>query len=98
MIETIVAINANNVAVTIDTNVSLAICFSIRFWLSTFPINIDAKPKRIVKIKEKIVVNNSANSHSTANENLRVKIHASSSGNPKKHKKSQIEYFPVFAF
>ena len=54
------AIKDKIVEETIDTNVSLATCFSILFWLSILLIIIVAKPNSTVKTKEKTVVSSSA--------------------------------------
>ena len=97
-IDIIVAIRESTVADIIETKVSSMIFFSIRFALSLFPINIVANPNRIVKIREKTVVNVSATVSCKLIRRAKIKIADKIIGKSKKHNKSQKEIFLLLSF
>jgi hypothetical protein len=97
-IERTTEIRDNNVADTIEINVSSTTRFSMLFLLSIFPTRIAANPNSIVNTSEKTVVSIPASSTSIADSKPKTIIAASPIGINMKHIKSQGENLLVLAF
>ena len=95
----IITENSDSILVVIiDTNVSVATCFSILFELLSLPTKIETNPNKIVNTNENMVVKTPASISLTMLLNSMVIIKDKTIGKIMKQIISHDDILPVFAF